>query len=402
MIKDFFKFAITSIQHRKLRSWLTVIGIIIGVAAIVSLISVGQGMQDAIASQMSLMGTDVIIVMPGGGDMMSAFGGMSTAKLTDHDVELIKNVRGVEHAFGVIYKTARITYNNEIKSVMVIGLPTDSESSWFIHNFDITGRYPQPGDRYKTVIGANYPKAVVFKKALNVGGKIEIENQSFGVVGVVQQIGNRQDDSQIYIPFDTAKTLFNEPEKLGMVYVKIRTGYNVSSIAGSIETKMRSDRHEKKGEEDFSVQSSERLAATMGGILGIVQTILVGIASIALLVGSIGIMNTMYTSVLERTREIGVMKAIGAKNSDVLLIFLMESGLLGLIGGIFGVLAGLGMAKAAEIYANYAGYSMIQAGISPNLIIFSMVFSFAIGAISGFMPARQASKLKPADALRYE
>ncbi|MFH0868593.1 MAG: ABC transporter permease, partial [archaeon] len=209
-------------------------------------------------------------------------------------------------------------------------------------------------------------------------------------------------DSQIYIPIDVARDIFNEPDEVGMIYAKVRTGYDPATVADAIEKRMRDDRDLKKGQEDFSVQTSEQLAQTMGNILGIVQTILVGIASIALLVGSIGIMNTMYTSVMERTKEIGVMKAIGAKNRDVMLIFLIESGLLGLIGGIFGVLAGLGMAKGAELYAQYAGYGMVRAAVTPELIVLGLSFSFAIGAISGFMPARKASKLKPVDALRYE
>lgn len=402
MIKDFFKLAITSIEHRHLRSWLTIIGIIIGVAAIVSLISIGQGMQTAISDQMKLLGTDNILIMPGGGDMMSAFGGMSTAKLTDHDINLIGNVRGVENVMGMVYKMARISYGDEVKTAMVIGMPVGEESLWFIENFKIEGRYPREGDRYNAIVGAMYPKSLVFEKALKVGSRFEVENQSFRVIGILEEIGNRGDDSQIYIPIDVAKSLFNEPDDLGMVYAKVRAGYNVTSVATAIEDKMRDDRDLKKGEEDFSVQTTAQLASTMGSILGIVQTILVGIASIALLVGGIGILNTMYTSVMERTREIGIMKAIGAKNSDVLLIFLIESGMLGLVGGIFGVLAGFGMAKAAEIYAGYAGYGLVKAAVTPNLIAFGLIFSFAVGAIAGFMPARQASKLKPADALRYE
>jgi putative ABC transport system permease protein len=402
MIKDFFKFAINSVEHRRLRSWLTILGIVIGVAAVVSLISISQGMQKAIEDQMAVLGTDNILIMPGGGNMMTSFGGMSTSTLTQHDIDLIRGVRGVDHAFGMVYKYARVTYKDETKSIMVIGMPTDTESSWFIRKFNITSRYPQTGDRYNAIVGADYPKAVTFDKALNVGGKIEIENQSFKIVGVLQEIGNRQDDSQIYIPIAIAQDMFDVHDNFGMVYVKAKAGANVSKVAEDILQEMRHDRDEKKGEESFSVQTSEQLASTIGSILGIIGTILIGIASIALLVGGVGIMNTMYTSVLERTREIGIMKAVGAKNSDIMLIFLVESGLLGLIGGIIGVLLGAGMAIAAQTYASYAGYPMLKALITPNLVAFGLLFSFTMGAISGFLPARQASKMKPADALRYE
>ncbi|MCX6774766.1 MAG: FtsX-like permease family protein, partial [DPANN group archaeon] len=329
-------------------------------------------------------------------------GGASTAKLTDHDVSLITKVQGVDKAFGMIYASARASFDDQTKTVSVIGMPTDTESSWFIKKFNVQGRYPQSTDRYDAVIGSDYPNGLVFTKDLKLGNKFKIEGQTFRVVGVLQEIGNRQDDSQIYIPISIAQSVFNMSDNYGMVYVKIKTGANVTTVAENIKKSLRKDRGEKIGEEDFMVQTSEQLASAIGSILGIISAILIGIASIALLVGSVGIMNTMYTSVLERTREIGIMKAVGAKNSDVMLIFLVESGFLGLIGGIIGVLLGVGMAMAAQTYAAFAGYPLLKAYITPELIAAGLLFSFTMGAIAGFLPARQASKMKPADALRYE
>ncbi len=137
-------------------------------------------------------------------------------------------------------------------------------------------------------------------------------------------------------------------------------------------------------------------------ILNIIQIFLIGIAAISLVVGGIGIMNTMYTSVLERTKEIGIMKSIGAKNSDILIIFLIESGILGLIGGLIGIILGMSFSKLIELGAKLAGYGMIQVSFPLLLILGTLLFSFLIGTISGVLPARQASKLKPVDALRYE
>jgi putative ABC transport system permease protein len=401
MIKEFFKFAIASIRHRKLRSWLTIIGIVIGVAAIISLISIGQGMQVAITEQLGLLGTDKLIIMPGGAGFMGALGG-SARELTDTDIDLINSVRGVEHADGMLFKMGRVSFGSENKYAYIIGFSTDPESAWVLEHLEVNGRYLEEGDRYKAVVGYLYPEALFFKKSVKLGSRIDIEEQTFKVVGTLQKIGNRQDDSQVYIPLDVAREIFNEPTDVGMIYAKVRTGYNPSDAADRIEDAMRDDRNQRKGEEDFSVQTTEQLAEAMKNILGIVQTILVGIAGVALLVGGVGLMNTMYTSVLERTREIGVMKATGAKNSHILAIFLVESGFLGFVGGLVGVLAGIGMAKGAEAYAAYAGYAMIRSAITPSLIAFGLAFSFIIGTISGFLPARQASKLKPADALRYE
>ncbi|MCX6722408.1 MAG: FtsX-like permease family protein, partial [Candidatus Staskawiczbacteria bacterium] len=151
-----------------------------------------------------------------------------------------------------------------------------------------------------------------------------------------------------------------------------------------------------------TVLTSEKIISIVGNILGLIQAVIVGFASIAIVVGGVGIMNTMYTSVSERTKEIGIMKAIGAKNRTIVTIFLIESGIFGMLGGIGGTLMGLIFAKAIETYFQIHPLFYIKADVSPGLILFSLAFSFTIGCISGYFPARAASKLKPVDALRYE
>jgi len=163
---------------------------------------------------------------------------------------------------------------------------------------------------------------------------------------------------------------------------------------------MRRDHDVKEGEEDFTVTTSIQLIEGFNNILDVVQIVLIGIAAISLFVGGVGIMNTMYTSVLQRRKEIGVMKSIGATNTDILMIFLFESGILGIIGGVFGVIFGLMLSKGVEIAASLAGVDILKAYVSIPLVIGALLFSFIIGALSGFMPAKQASKLQPVDALR--
>ncbi len=398
MIKDFFKFAVISITHRKLRSWLTVLGIFIGIAAVVSLISISQGMQESIQKQFELLGTDNIIVMPGGGGMMGF--GASASILTDDDVEAIKDTRGVEDAAAMLFKMASITYGSETKYTYVMGWPPDAK--WVIDNMEIEGQVFEEDNTYKAVVGSFYPQARVFEKAVKIGNRIDIQDHTFKVVGVMQEVGNQQDDTQIFIPLETARDIFNEPEEIGMVYARVRTGYDASTVADAVEEDLRDSRNVDEGEEDFTVQTTAQLMETMQNILGIIQTILIGIAGISLLVGAVGIMNTMYTSVMERTKEIGIMKAIGAQNHDIWAIFLVESGLFGLIGGALGCALGLGMAKGVEIYAQYAGYGMLQASITWWLVALGLGLAFAIGSIAGLLPARAAAKMKPAQALRYE
>ena len=402
MISDYFAFVIKYISQRRLRSWLTVIGILIGIAAVVSLISISQGMQEAIQSQFEQLGTDKIIIMPGGGGMAGAFsgGGSSTSGLTDHDISVIKRVRGVDAVSGMIYKQATIKFGREIKYTSVIG--ADPAAEWVFSSFNVDGQRLKTGDRYKADIGYRFTTAQVFTKEVKMGSQLDINGQAFKVIGTVQEIGNRQDDSQIYIPIETARTLFNESNQVDMIYARVRKGYDPATVAKDIEAAMRKDRNLKKGEEDFSVQTTEQIAGAVQNILGIIQAILVGIAGISLLVGGVGIMNTMYTSVLERTRDIGIMKAIGARNSNILTIFLIESGLFGLIGGTAGCIFGLSIAKGVEIYAQFAGYSILKASMNPWLVLLGLGLAFGIGCASGILPAMQAAKLKPADALRYE
>ena len=201
---------------------------------------------------------------------------------------------------------------------------------------------------------------------------------------------------KIYDPIPTRKGLSKSFE----YFLK---QFNPDIVAEDIEEALRDERDERIGQETFSVQSFSQLLETFTDIFAVVQAVLIGIAAISLIVGGIGIMNTMYTSVLERTKEIGIMKAVGARNRDIFLIFLIESGLLGLVGGIIGILLGIGIGKGVEyLAASQLGTPFLQAIFGFPLILSALAFSFIIGAASGVLPAMQAARLKPADALRYE
>lgn len=402
MIQNFALIAFTNIRHRKLRSFLTIIAIVIGIGAVISLISVSQGMQQAISGQFEKLGTDLIIVMPGGGGGLESFAGFSGEKLTDHDVDVISRARGVEHASGMVYSIVKVSSGDETKYTFVIGMPTDKESAFIFAKFDVEGRRPESGDKYKAAIGYLIAHGQFFERAVRLGNRILINDVSFDVVGIVEEIGTRSDDTQIYIPLETAQELLNVSDEFDMIYVKVREGFSASAVADNIRKEMRDDRDQEVGEENFSVQSSEQLMQIMNNILGVIQVILIGIAGISLLVGGIGIMNTMYTAVLERTREIGILKAIGARNSNVLTIFMLESGIIGLVGGALGTMLGLGLAKAVEVVGSEMGFGLLKVSASIELIIMGLGFAFIIGCVSGVMPARRAAKMQPADALRYE
>ncbi|MEM2989584.1 MAG: FtsX-like permease family protein, partial [Halobacteria archaeon] len=300
----------------------------------------------------------------------------------------------------LLINTAKVEFGGETGYTYVYAVSEDSIEKMFLdmEMYEIKkGRSLRKGDKYEAVIGS-LVESGFFTKDVGLRNKIKINDKEFTVVGTLKKVGARDDDSSLYILLDIAREIFNEPESISMIFVKTKRGYDVEEVSKDIEDRLKRSR----GNDDFTVTSPTKLMESMSTILGIINMVLIGIAAISLLVGGIGIMNTMYTSVLERTRDIGVMKAVGAKNIDIMLIFLFESGLLGLFGGAVGIILGIGMAKTVEIYANQAGFGMLRASFSIGLILSALVFSFIIGVISGLLPTRKAARMKPVDALRYE
>ncbi len=405
MIEDYFRLALSSITQRKLRSGLTIIGIFIGIIAVVSLISLGQGMQNAIDEQLKNLGKNRIIITPGGGGAMAGpmTAELVAAKLYEHDVDVVREVRGVDYAIGVLTKTVRVKFGDETRYTMAFAADTDPKTIDFIENIDYfmvdEGKYPKETEKYKAAVGPNLAKDF-FDKEIKLGDKITIEGQEFEVAVITKKTGSPIYDSKVGIPLKAAREMFNMPEEVMTIFAETKPGFDPSAVAEDVKEKMRKDHGLEEGDEDFTVSTSEQMMGQFKMILDMVQMVLVGIASISLIVGGIGIMSTMYTSILERTREIGIMKALGARNSDIMLIFLIGAGLLGLVGGIIGVTIGLGISKFVEILAARSGLEMLKAHISWELILGALAFSFIVGCISGFLPARRASKLSPVDALR--
>lgn len=404
MILDFFRLGVSNLRRRKIRSWLTMIGIFIGIAAVVGLISLGQGLQNAIEQQFENLGKDKIIIQtktlgpPGSATSESLI-------LRQKDLETVENVNGVEWVIGYLMKTAAVQFKDETRVVFIGGIDIDNlDRLMAMQNFDIVdGRNFKSGDKYKVVLGNSHVYGNMWDKPVKMGDTITIEGQEFKVIGVLSKTGNPFDDQAIYLPKETLKEVLNIGDEESQVIAKTATGFEPSEVADTIERKLRKERGEKEGQETFDVSTAEQLLQSFTNIFAIVQAVLVGIAAISLVVGGIGIMNTMYTAVLERTKEIGTMKAVGAKNSDIALLFLIESGLLGLIGGIIGIAIGVSLGKSAEIIAtNYLGTNLLQASFPLWLILGALAFSFFVGSLSGILPALQASKLKPVDALRYE
>jgi len=407
MFTDYIRISLNNLRQRKLRSFLTIIGIVIGIMAVVALISVGQGLQESITGQFEKIGSDRIIVQ--GGLMNYGAPGMGSEKLTKKDFDVITDVSGVKTAAPVSIKITQIKYK-ELEGITTISaMHEDYVQEMFLGMglYEIEkGDVPKKGNRRHICIGSRLASGEFWGDEgpeISLRDKITLGEtnfeKEFKITCIMKETGAPDDDSAIYMLMEDFNEIFNQPpDEYGMIFVKTKAGFDVKEVAEKIKEELKDSR----GDENFQVSTLEQVIESFGSILGILNMFLIGIAAISLFVGGIGIMNTIYTSVTERTREIGIMKAIGAKNSDILLIFLIEAGVLGFIGGVIGCGIGIMLGKAVELAAHQSGFTLFNALISPGLIAGAMLFSILVGVISGILPARQASQLKPVDALRFD
>ena len=380
------------------------IGIFIGIATVVALISLGQGFKQAINKEFEKIGTDKLFVTAKGG-----FGPPGTnpvMKLTEDDLKIVKKVSGIENVAGFILSNSKVEFEDNVGFFAIQGLPEGDERKLVAETQSLKvkeGRDLRDNDKSSAIIGIDFVDKGLLEKNLKLRDKIEINDKEFVVVGILEKTGDPGRDGSIFIPQETLREVFNEPDKIDTIMVKVANVENIQIIAEKIKNDLRRFRNVKKDEEDFDVETPEQLLGSFGDIINIVQSVLIGIAAISLLVGGIGIANTMYTTVIERTKEIGIMKSVGAQNKDILLIFVIESGLLSTIGGLIGIILGFGLSNGVELIAkNVLRINLIEAYFSYSLFFGSLLFSFFIGAIFGLMPARQAALLQPVEALRFK
>ncbi len=403
MIADYIILALRNIRKRGIRSWLTMLGIFIGIAAVVSLISMGSGLREGITSQFGSLGADKLMIE----NAATGFGppgSTAIAKLTDHDLDVIKRVPGVKHAVPRLIRSAKIEFNKEASFDYVADIPGDSVEVQMVYdsvNAEIEkGRLLTNKDSGKVVVG-NGLAYDAFDRPIRIGSKILIQDREFEVIGIFKKSSSFILNDIIFLANGDMKEILDIEDEIDVIAVQVMNQDVTSSTATAIEDALRRDRKLKRGEEDFKVQTPQQSLQAINTILTVINVVIAGIAAISLLVGGIGITNTMYTSVLERTKEIGIMKAIGAKNTDILGIFLIESSMLGLAGGIIGAILGISLALIVSLIVRSvfpAINFMVQ--ISPGLLIGAAAFSFMIGTLSGIVPAVQAAKMRPVEALR--
>ncbi len=408
------KIALNMIMYSKLRSWLTILGIVIGVAAIIAIISIGNGFEEQITEELGGLGSDLITITPGFDRANECPGphcasdpnqisSSDTNKLTNKEKQAIRSVSDVIFIDTRIMDNDEVYYMGETASVSIEGVDTIAWKHVIGMGLE-KGRYLGPGDRNAVVIGGSLANEV-YKTKIGINRPLTINGKSFRVVGILEEGGSfGMNDKKVYMPVSAAEEIFErESGEYDSMILKIKDADRAEVVEDLLNTKLMTVRHVDEDDKDFTILSMKTIQESIGAVLTGFTLFLGVIAGISLLVGAVGIANTMFTAVLEKTKEIGIMKALGARNSDILSIFLFNSGLVGLVGGLIGVLIGVAISLAIP----YSGMSFgdgepLRTALTLELILFALAFSFFIGMISGAIPAYRASKLNPVDALRRE
>ena len=403
MYKESFLMAWASLIANKMRSILTMLGIIIGVAAVIALVSIGNGVKQDIQNSISSLGSNLLMVMPGAprtpGVRPSA-GSMKSLKVSDY--EAISKLDGVRAASPMTNGSYVVIYQNKNWTTSVSGVSNNylDVNNWSMKSGRFLSEKNVQNRERVAVVGKTVVKNL-FGDEDPVGAEIRVKNIPFRIIGVLNSkgsgaMGNDQDD-MVIIPYTTAMERVEGVDYLRMIYVVGKDENGIDRLQSDIENLLRV-RHGIKDTnlDDFNIQNMNSIMETMEETTGTLTLFLGAVAAISLVVGGIGIMNIMLVSVTERTREIGVRKALGATYSVIVTQFLIEAVVISLMGGIIGIILGIGSSK---LIGMASGMSTV---ISVPTIVMSFAFSMAIGLIFGIYPARKAAKLNPIDALHYE
>jgi len=403
LVGETISVAIQSIRANKLRAMLTTLGIVIGVAAVITMVALGTGAQKAVQDTINALGPNLLTVYPGQSFLRGVASATRVSLTTDDADDLLNSASLLQSVVPEMQTQLQVKYGNQN-----INTTIDATTPNFfpVKNFKLAwGRTFSAGDnasqeRY-AVLGYEIPNQLNANPAAMIGQNILIGGAPFEIIGVLQKKGAQgsffNPDEQILIPLQTGRYRVMGNNRLRSITVAVRDSVPLEQGMVDLERVMRRSHKIRPGaDNDFRIQNQQDILATQQATTQIFTTLLASIAAVSLLVGGIGIMNIMLVSVTERTREIGVRKALGATRINIMLQFLIEALVLCLAGGFVGIVLGIGI---TTLLAHAAGWNAL---VSPKAVALSFGFSAAIGLFFGIWPARRASKLDPITALRYE
>ncbi|WP_445475475.1 ABC transporter permease [Methanococcoides methylutens] len=405
--KTYLKLAANILFHSKIRSWLTIIGIVIGVGSVVTIMALSDSMEADMESKFADLDMTAITITPGYNKASSAMGHKSVGEtssstnteLTDKDVMALKLVGNIDHLYGQISGNEDVYYLGESAGISITGV--DPQVWQYTTSYTaVSGRLLEPSDNYVAIIGDRVANEI-FDQPVNLNQVITISGKSVRVVGILEDGDN---DNGIIMPIDAAVEIIEDAETdvYDSIIVTVNDVDNVETVVEDIEERLMISRHVTERDRDFTVTDSKSQLDSMSEMMDSMSLFLGAIAGVSLIVGSVGIANTMFTSVMERTKDIGTMKAIGAKNRDILMIFLFNSAMVGLVGGILGIILSLGLTSMLPMLGLTIMRSSAGSSLSLDLMLIGISIAIFVGVISGVVPAYNASKMKPVDALRYE
>ena len=397
------RIAFTALGRNKMRTTLTMLGMIIGVAAVITMVALGNGAQASIADQIKGAGTNTVTIFPG----TVNFGGVQTgaggnSKLMPADAESLRELPSVAYVAEGIQSRQQMVYGNQNWSSTVVGTNVDfleiktwpMKSGMFFSDQDVKGAAKV------VALGTNVAE-MLFADADPIGETIRIKNQPFKVIGIMAPKGSsssgQNQDDQVFVPWTTVTKKLQRSDNLQYIITSTINADDVPEAQRQVTAALRINHKLNAGDpDDFRAQTQEDMVAMRAETTQTMTTLLASVAAVSLLVGGIGIMNIMLVSVTERTREIGLRLAIGARGSDVLQQFLVEAGVISLVGGGLGVALGYGAAEFVKWYENW------PAVVPANAVAVSVGFAAVVGIIFGFWPATRAAALDPIEALRAE